>query len=98
MTSKATASQQPNYVWPVIGQVFLATLAGMILDGGLTTAVVLICCVCHWIVVAIIIQRRGATQLTRGDLVLLRIGYLIYLAVIVVGLVLIPMLVSKLLK
>ncbi len=64
-------------VQPVIGQVVLLILGGLMLDGGFIAAVVLIGIITHWTTVAIISIRRRNT-LTNGDVLLIRYGFLLF--------------------
>lgn len=70
----------------VVVQCILALFAGLILDGGECLAGLAFFIVVHWIVVLIVAARRFDC-LTRVDVILVRMGFLLYLAgsVVVLG-------------
>ena len=68
----------------LVVQTLLVILAGMNLDTGVSLRYVIFASHCWWIVAAVILLRRSR-NLSRGDRMLLRIGFLLTLAIAVLS-------------
>jgi hypothetical protein len=76
-TPKRLRDVHGGLVQPVLGQIVLCILAALMLDGGITQSLVFIGVVLHWSVVGFLALRRPHS-LTKGDVVLVRYGFLLY--------------------
>jgi hypothetical protein len=87
---KSLSRQFSSAYWPPVKAALLqqgitAILALLVLDGGLTFHVTMIAIVAYWLAFCIVIVRRPDSP-TRGDLRLVRYGFLmVFLIVIVAG-------------
>jgi len=68
----------------LVVQSLLVILAGMNLDTGVSLGYVTFASACWWIVAAVILLRRSR-NLSRGDRMFLRIGFLLTLAIAVLS-------------
>ena len=78
-----------NEAWQLAGrnlvvQSLLVILAGMNLDTGVALRYVTFASLCWWIVAAVILLRRSR-NLSRGDRMFLKIGFLLTLAISVLS-------------
>jgi len=73
---------------PVLAQVILYIFAALMLDGGWCLCLLTFGVILYWIFVIIVAIRRR-DSLTKGDVVLIRYGYVIFAAAGLIGVLLV---------